>query len=86
MLGAPVPIASCSALPPAVVRDAHRPRLTCKHKICLIRQTIRTHVLVIANRSANRSPLARVLLVRRKRDARMGKMFLAISSQQRLDN
>jgi hypothetical protein len=30
--------------------------------------------------------LARVLLVRRKRDARMGKMFLAISSQQALDN
>jgi len=62
MLGASVPIACCAAVPSAgVIRDAHRPSLVCReHKTCLIRQTITTNILVIANRSASRSLLARV--------------------------
>ena len=51
-----------SSGPPRVVRDANRPLLVCrKHKTCLIRQVITTCLLGIANRSANRRVVARVL-------------------------
>ena len=57
MLGASAAIARRAAVPSAgVVRDAHRPLLACReHKPCLMRQTITTHLLVIANRSVSRS-------------------------------
>ena len=77
MLGASVAIARCAALPSArVVRDAHRPLLGCReHNPCLMRSTITTHLLVIANRLVSRSLLAWVCWCSEGEEVCEGKMF-----------
>ena len=77
MLGASVATARCAGLPSArVFRDAHGPLLDCrKHKPCLMRQTITTHLLVIANRSVSRSLLAWVCWCIEGEEVGGGNMF-----------
>ena len=76
--------ASCAAGPSAgVVHSVHRPLRVCrKHKTCLIRQTITTQVLGIANRAANRRFLVRVLWGVVGGDICAGKMFCRIFAQR----
>lgn len=77
MPGASVAIARRAAVPSArVARDAHRPPLDCRErKPCLMRQTITTHLLVIANRSVSRSFLVLVCWYIQGEEVCEGKMF-----------